>query len=89
MATAAWQNSIIGERAPIFWGACVAITIGILLHLPMLAMAHSMGNHLYGMPMDTGMWFGMALIILGVPAAIYGALAKKSRSARLPCGHQL
>lgn len=76
MATAAWQNSIIGERAPIFWGACVAITIGILLHLPMLAMAHSMGNHLYGMPMDTGMWFGMALIILGVPAAIYGALPK-------------
>jgi putative MFS transporter len=68
--------SIIGERAPIFWGACVAIAIGVLLHLPMLAMAHRMGNHLAGMPMDTGMWFGMGLIILGVPAAIYGALPK-------------
>ena len=70
------QSSIIGERAPIFWGACAAIAIGVLLHLPMLAMAHSMGNHLHGMPMDTEMWFGMALIILGVPAAIYGALPK-------------
>lgn len=68
--------SIIGERAPIFWGACLAIAAGVLLHLPMLAMAHQMGNHLAGMPMDTGMWIGMGLIILGVPAAIYGALPK-------------
>lgn len=74
--TAATANNIIGDRAPIFWGACVAIAVGVLLHLPMLAMAHDMGNHLYGMPMDTGMWFGMAFIILGVPAAIYGALPK-------------
>ncbi len=76
MATAARQDSIIGERAPIFWGACAAISAGVLLHLPMLAMAHRMGNHLHGMPMDPGMWVGMALIILGVPAAIYGALPK-------------
>lgn len=33
-----------------------------------------MGNHLVGMPMDLWMGLGMALIILGVPAAIYGAL---------------
>lgn len=76
MRAAARQNSIIGERAPIFWGACAAITVGVLLHLPMLAMAHRMGNHLHGMPMDTEMWVGMAFIILGVPAAIYGALPK-------------
>lgn len=76
MAAAARQDSIIGERAPIFWGACAAISAGVLLHLPMLAMAHRMGNHLYGMPMDPGMWIGMALIIVGVPAAIYGALPK-------------
>jgi putative MFS transporter len=74
--------SIIGERAPIFWGACIAIATGVLLHLPMLAMAHRMGNHLVGMPMDTGMWIGMVLIILGVPAAIYGALPR----ARAPHG---
>ena len=68
------RTSIIGERAPIFWGACAAIAFGVLLHLPMLAMAHRMGNHLTGMPMDAEMWLGMALIVLGVPAAIYGAL---------------
>ncbi|WP_243451148.1 MFS transporter [Sphingosinicella sp. CPCC 101087] len=73
---------IIGERAPIFWGGCAAIGVGVLLHLPMLAMAHHMDNRLVGMPMDTGMWIGMALIVLGVPAAIYGALPK----ARSPHG---
>lgn len=69
--------SIIGERAPIFWGGCAAIALGVLLHLPMLAMAHRMGNHLSGMPMDGSMWFGMAAILLGVPAAIYGALPRR------------
>lgn len=43
----------------------------------MLAMAHEMGNQLHGMPMDTSMWIGMALIVLGVPAAIYGGLPKR------------
>jgi putative MFS transporter len=71
------RTSIVGERAPIFWGACLAISIGVLLHLPMLAMAHSMHNRLVGMPMDIGMWGGMVLIVLGVPAAIYGALPKR------------
>jgi putative MFS transporter len=43
----------------------------------MLAMAHRMDNHLANMPMDGAMYFGMALIGLGVPAAIVGALPKK------------
>jgi putative MFS transporter len=68
------RHSIVGSRAPIFWAGCAAISAGVLLHLPMLAMAHEMGNHLAGMPMDAGMWAGMALILLGVPASIYGAL---------------
>lgn len=66
--------SIVGERAPIFWGACAAICAGVLLHLPMLAEAHRMGNHLHGMGADPAMLVGMALIGLGVPAAVYGAL---------------
>jgi putative MFS transporter len=70
----AGHTSIIGERAPIFWGACAAIATGVLLHLPMLAMAHRTANHLVGMPMDPRMWLGMALILIGAPAAIYGAL---------------
>jgi len=70
------RTSIVGDRAPIFWGACIAIALGVLAHLPMLAMAHHMHNRLVGMPMDPEMWAGMVLIVLGVPAAIYGALPR-------------
>ncbi|HEY0014150.1 MAG TPA: MFS transporter [Allosphingosinicella sp.] len=70
------RTSIVGERAPFFWAGCAAIALGVLLHLPMLAMAHEMGNHLAGMEMDAGMWAGMALIFAGVPLAIFGALPK-------------
>jgi len=71
------RESIIGERALYFWAGCAAISVGVLLHLPMLAMAHEMGNHLSGMPMDMGMHLGMALIGVGAPLACYGALPKK------------
>lgn len=70
-------RSIIGQRAPIFWSGCAAISAGVALHLPMLSMAHSMGNHVAGMAMDPWMWAGMVLIALGVPTAIYGALPKQ------------
>ena len=66
--------SIVGDRWPFFWAGCAAIAMGVALHLPMLAMAHDMGNHLAGMPMDGWMYAGMALIFRGVPAAIFGAL---------------
>lgn len=70
------RPSIVGERWPIFWAGCAAISAGVALHLPMLAMAHRMGNHLAGMPMDGWMYAGMALILFGVPAAIFGVLPK-------------
>jgi putative MFS transporter len=50
----------------------------------MLAMAHEHGNRLVGMPMEPEMWAGMVLIVLGVPAAIYGALPRQ----RTPHGDQ-
>ncbi|MEA3064193.1 MAG: transporter, putative metabolite:H+ symporter, partial [Sphingomonadales bacterium] len=75
-ASGARRISIVGGRAPVFWGACAAIALGVLLHLPMLAMAHRHGNRLVGMPMEPKMWAGMVLIALGVPAAIYGALPR-------------
>ena len=71
------QTSVVGERWPMFWAGCAAISLGVLLHLPMLAMAHDMGNHLSGMPMDGWMYLGMALIAIGVPAAIFGALPRR------------
>lgn len=70
------RQSVVGDRWPLFWAGCFAICAGVLLHLPMLAMAHAMGNHLSGMPMDGWMYLGMALIGLGVPAAIVGALPR-------------
>jgi putative MFS transporter len=42
----------------------------------MLVMAHRMGNHLSGMPMDWQMLLGMVLIGVGVPLACWGALPK-------------
>ena len=69
--------SIVGERALWFWAGCAAISTGVLLHLPMLAEAHRMGNHLVGMPMSPIMYAGMALIILGVPLAVFGALPRR------------
>ena len=82
------KMSIVGERAPIFWGACAAIAAGVLLHLPMLVTAHHMGNRLHGMPMDAQMWLGMALIALGVPAAVYGALPRTRASHGSHAGTQ-
>ena len=57
---------------------CVAVTIGVLLHLPMFWMGHNNGFVLYGMPMDASMIFGMYLIIAGVIAAGYGLLPSKA-----------
>jgi putative MFS transporter len=68
---------MVGERGPIFWGGCLAIAAGILLHLPMLASAHEMGNHIAGMPIDREMMIGMGLIALGVPSACFGAFPKR------------
>jgi putative MFS transporter len=81
MAAALGNLIVAGRGRPaVFWAACLAIAAGVLLHLPMLAMAHRMGNRLVGMPMDPDMWFGMIFILIGVPAAIYGALPKQRTS---------
>ena len=74
------SSALTSGRWPLFWIGCLAISVGVALHLPMLAMAHSMGNHLAGMPMHTEMYIGMAAIIVGVPMAIFGALPAKHKS---------
>lgn len=57
-----------------FWSGSVMVAAGVALHLPMFWMGRKMGFRLVGMPMDTGMFVGMALIVLGVSAAAYGLL---------------
>lgn len=55
---------------------CMSVTIGVALHLPMFWMARNMGFNMAGMPMDSGMIFGMALIVGGIAIAAYGLLPK-------------
>ena len=54
----------------------VAVTAGVILHIPMFLMGRDMGYRLYGMPMGTDMYVGMALIIVGVGVAAYGLLPR-------------
>jgi putative MFS transporter len=60
----------------IFAAGCALVTVGVLLHLPMYWMGRTMGFVLSGMPMDPMMYWGMALIIVGIAAAAYGLLPK-------------
>src|SRR5687767_1128892 len=83
-STAIRPQSWLRDRRSWFWIGCALIAAGVLMHLPILAEAHSMNNHLVGMPMDPSMYFGMALIIGGVPLACWGALPRqRGRSASL------
>ena len=61
---------------------CVAVTIGVLSHLPMFLMARAMGYRLAGMPMGTPMIVGMALIVGGVLVAGYGLLPRNVAAQR-------
>ena len=53
---------------------CLAVTAGVLLHIPMFLMGRDMHYRLAGMPMDAEMLVGMALIVAGVGVAAYGLL---------------
>ena len=54
----------------------VAVTIGVLLHLPMFWMGRDMGFRMAGMPMDGAMIAGMWMIVAGIGLAAYGLLPK-------------
>ncbi len=62
-----------------FWIGCGIVTTGVLLHLPMFWMARDMGFKLAGMPMDTGMFVGMGLIVFGIAVTGYGLLPKTTQ----------
>jgi len=77
-------NSTLSDRQAIWAFAlgCVAVTAGVLLHLPMFLMAQNMHYHLAGMPMDKGMIFGMFLIVGGVIVAAWGLLPRNLAAQR-------
>ncbi|MEH3121383.1 MAG: MFS transporter [Sphingomonas phyllosphaerae] len=77
-------TSTLSDRQAIwaFVVGCVAVTIGVVAHLPMFAMARAMHYHLAGMPMDPAMLGGMALIVVGTLVAAYGLLPRNVAAQR-------
>jgi putative MFS transporter len=61
-----------------FWAGTAAVTAGVILHLPMYFGAEDMDYHLNGMAMDTPMKVGMALIMVGLAATLYGLFPRLS-----------
>jgi len=57
-----------------FWAGLAAVIVGVTLHLPMYVQAKDMGYRLAGMPVDVGMIVGMALIVCGLVATIWGLI---------------
>ena len=61
---------------------CLAVTAGVILHLPMFIASRAMDYHMAGMPMGAGMEFGMALIVGGVAVAAWGLLPARFTERR-------
>src|SRR5512143_3217771 len=63
-----------------FWAGTVAVTVGVILHLPMYLGARDMHYLLAGMPMSPGMITGMVLILAGFAATFYGLVPPPGRT---------
>ncbi|XAP78249.1 MFS transporter [Citromicrobium bathyomarinum] len=61
---------------------CAGVTAGVVLHLPMFIASAPMHYRMAGMPMDTGMVFGMVAIVAGVLIAGYGLLPARTELAQ-------
>ena len=66
------MQGITFPRPFAFWLGSIAVTAGVLLHLPMYLQARDMHYRLVGMAMDAPMVVGMVLIVLGIAATVYG-----------------
>lgn len=77
-------SSTLSDRQALwaFVLGCLAVTAGVCAHLPMFAMARAMHYRLAGMPMDTPMLLGMALIVAGTLLAGYGLLPRNLAAQR-------
>jgi putative MFS transporter len=60
-----------------FTAGCLAVTLGVLLHLPMFWMGRDNGFVLADMPIDAEMIWGMALIVVGIAVAGYGLVPRR------------
>jgi len=55
-----------------------AVSVGVVLLLPMYLASREMGYRMAGMPMDTAMKVGMALIVAGFATTAYGLVPRRS-----------
>ena len=70
------------HHAGAFWFGVVAVTAGVIAHIPMYLMGSNMGYRLVGMPMDVPMMVGMAAIVVGLAASLYGLYPRSARRPR-------
>ncbi len=70
------QIALDRAKAVAFWSGALAITVGVVLHLPMYWMGRHDGFRLSGMAMDSGMVAGMVLIVAGVALTAWGLLPR-------------
>jgi putative MFS transporter len=61
-----------------FWAGSMVVAAGVLLHIPMFWMGRHNGFNLAGMPMDAGMLWGMALIVIGCVGAGFGLVPARA-----------
>jgi putative MFS transporter len=77
-------SNTLSERQAVWAFAlgCVAVTIGVLMHIPMFMMGRDMHFMLAGMEMGWDMVAGMGLIVGGVLVAAWGLLPRNLKQQR-------
>jgi putative MFS transporter len=66
------QGGVAFHHPAAFWFGVIAVTAGVIGHIPMYLMGRHTGYKLAGMPMDMPMMAGMVSIIVGLIASLYG-----------------
>jgi putative MFS transporter len=70
------------EHPAAFWFGVLASAVGVALHLPMYFGARDMHYSMSGMHPDAAMTTGMALILVGLAATLYGVLPARGSEIR-------
>src|SRR5213596_3688618 len=78
------QGAVTFHHAGAFWFGVVAVIGGVIAHLPMYLMGKDMGYRLAGMETDWLMLAGMAAILVGMAASLYGLYPRVSPHGAVP-----
>lgn len=76
------RTRYVYHRPVAFWLGVVAVTTGVVLHLPMYTSASNMNYRMAGMSVDAAMVIGMVLIVLGILATGYGLWPRNAPDSR-------